>query len=139
MPSADASFARVHTEGPVELFRGAALAGVGRVVQISALGVADADEAGETEYLRSKRLADETLLGLDLDAAIVRPSLVFGPGSASAAFCATLASLPVIGLPGHGRQRCSRSMRSSWPRSSPGWSSAAARRAASTSSAARSL
>jgi len=104
MPSADASFARVHTEGPVELFRGAVLAGVGRVVQISALGVAPA-RAGETEYLRSKRLADEALLGLGLDAAIVRPSLVFGPGSAGAALFATLASLPVIGLPGQGRQR----------------------------------
>ena len=35
-----------------------------------------------------------------VDAAVVRPSLVFGPGSASAALFATLASLPVIGLPG---------------------------------------
>ena len=105
MPGADASFERVHTEGPIELFRGAALAGVGRVVQVSALGVAAAAEAGETDYLRSKRLADEALLGLDVDAAIVRPSLVFGPGSASAALFATLASLPVIGLPGAGRQR----------------------------------
>jgi len=105
MPAADASFERVHTEGPVELFRGAALAGIGRVVQISALGIAAAAEAGETEYLCSKRLADEALLGLDLDAAIVRPSLVFGPGGASAALFSTLASLPVIGLPGHGRQR----------------------------------
>ena len=105
MPGADASFERVHTDGPVELFRGAALAGIGRVVQISALGVAAAAEAGETDYLRSKRLADEALLGLDLDAAIVRPSLVFGPGSASAALFATLAGLPVIGLPGAGRQR----------------------------------
>jgi len=109
LPDARASFARVHTDGPVELFRGAALAGVGRVVQVSALGVGDGDglpAKGEADYLRSKRLADETLLGLTvLDAAIVRPSLVFGPGSASAALFATLASLPVIGLPGAGRQR----------------------------------
>ena len=105
MPGDDASFERVHIEGPVELFRGAALAGIGRVVQISALGIAATAQADESAYLRSKRLADEALLGLDLDAAIVRPSLVFGPGSASAALFATLASLPVIGLPGHGRQR----------------------------------
>lgn len=105
MPAADASFARVHTEGPTELFRGAELAGVGRIVQISALGVAAGPEPDEGDYLRSKRLADEALLGLDLDAAVVRPSLVFGPGSASAALFATLASLPVIGLPGAGRQR----------------------------------
>ena len=93
-------------EGPIELFRGAALAGVGRVVQVSALGVGAAAEAGEVDYLRSKRLADEALLGLDgVDAAVVRPSLVVGPGSASAALFATLASLPVIGLPGTGGQR----------------------------------
>jgi nucleoside-diphosphate-sugar epimerase len=109
LPDARGSFARVHSDGPVELFRGAALAGVGRVVQVSALGVGDGDGVtakGEAEYLRSKRLADETLLGLtELDSAIVRPSLVFGPGSASAALFTTLASLPVIGLPGAGRQR----------------------------------
>ena len=106
MPGASASFARVHAEGPIELFRGAALAGVGRIVQVSALGVGAAAEAGEADYLRSKRLADEALLGLDgVDAAVVRPSLVFGPGSASAALFATLASLPVIGLPGTGGQR----------------------------------
>ncbi|MCE9660091.1 MAG: SDR family oxidoreductase [Burkholderiales bacterium] len=105
MTSSTASFERVHTEGPIELFRGAALAGVGRIVQVSALGVAETAEAGETGYLRSKRLADQALLALDVDAAIVRPSLLFGPGSASAALFATLASLPVIGLPGQGGQR----------------------------------
>ena len=105
MPSAAASFERVHTEGPLELFRGAALAGVGRVVQVSALGVAEAQGSDETGYLRSKRLADQALIESGIDAAIVRPSLVFGPGSESAALFATLASLPVIALPGRGQQR----------------------------------
>ena len=105
MPSAAASFERVHTEGPIELFRGAALAGVGRVVQVSALGVAEAQGSDETGYLRSKRLADQALIESGIDAAIVRPSLVFGPGSESAALFATLASLPVIALPGRGQQR----------------------------------
>jgi uncharacterized protein YbjT (DUF2867 family) len=104
MASTRASFQRVHTDGPVELFRGAALAGVGRVVQVSALGVGDQASLDETGYLRSKRLADQALLALDLDAAIVRPTLIFGPGSESAALFATLASLPVIALPGPGRQ-----------------------------------
>jgi uncharacterized protein YbjT (DUF2867 family) len=106
MPGARASFARVHTEGPIELFRGAAVAGVARVVQVSALGIRDAGEEDEADYLRSKRLADEALLDMEsIDAAVVRPSLVFGPGSASAALFAALASLPVIGLPGTGAQR----------------------------------
>ena len=104
MPSTATSFARVHTQGPIELFRGAVLAGVSRIVQVSALGVGAAAGVGETEYLRSKRLADQALLSLDLDAAIVRPSLIFGPGSQSAALFATLASMPVIALPGNGTQ-----------------------------------
>ena len=75
MLSATTSFARVHGAGPIELFRGAALAGIGRVVQVSALGVGDTASTGETDYLRSKRLADQALLALDVDAAIVRPSM----------------------------------------------------------------
>lgn len=108
MPMRGQTFERVHAAGPVELFRGASLAGVRRIVQISALGVG-ADAAGvATPYLRSKLVADEALASLggegDLDWAVLRPSLVYGPGSQSAALFATLASLPVVGLPGGGRQ-----------------------------------
>ena len=106
MPSGTASFTRVHAEGPVELFRGAVAAGVERIVQVSALGVGTFDD-GELQpaYLQSKRLADETLLALEVDAAVIRPSLVYGPRSQSGALFATLASLPVIALPGRGEQR----------------------------------
>ena len=106
-PRGTSSFDRVHHAGPVELFLGAALAGVGRIVQVSALGVGRPDGAGDAEppYLRSKRLADEALLAMAIDAAIVRPALVYGPGSQSASLFATLASLPVISLPGRGGQR----------------------------------
>ncbi len=106
MPSPGSSFDRLHTDGPIELFRGAALAGIERVIQVSALGVgSDAGTAREPAYLRSKRSADEALLALGLDAVVVRPSLVYGPGSQSARLFATLASLPVIGLPGRGEQQ----------------------------------
>lgn len=94
-------FERVHAQGPAELFRGAALAGVQRVVQISALGAAD----GDTPYLRSKREADDTLLALPLAGTVLRPSLVYGPGSQSGALFATLAALPVVALPAGGTQR----------------------------------
>jgi len=104
MPSRAATFERVHTAGPIELFRGAALAGVDRVVQVSALGVG-VDARDEPAYLRSKRLADEALLALPLGGAVVRPSLVVGPRSRSARLFATLAALPVIALPGRGGQR----------------------------------
>jgi uncharacterized protein YbjT (DUF2867 family) len=97
-------FERVHAQGPIELFRGAALAGVSRIVQVSALGVTEQGE-DRSPYITSKREADRALAALPVTHAIVRPSLVYGPGSASASLFATLASLPVISLPGGGAQR----------------------------------
>jgi uncharacterized protein YbjT (DUF2867 family) len=99
------SFERVHSAGPIEMFRGAALAGVGRVIQVSALGVGADPQSLATPYLHSKLRADDALAGLGVDWAVLRPSLVYGPGSASAELFATLASLPVIGLPGRGEQQ----------------------------------
>lgn len=104
MPAKGQSFERVHTEGPIELFRGAALAGVNRVLQVSALGVGDDAEALATPYLHSKLMADDALASLPVDWAVLRPSLIYGPRSQSAALFATLASLPVISLPRHGWQ-----------------------------------
>lgn len=105
MPARGQSFERVHSAGPIELFRGAALAGVRRIVQVSALGVRGDDHTLATPYLHSKRLADEALAALPLGWAVLRPSLVYGPRSHSAALFATLAGLPLIALPGRGRQR----------------------------------
>jgi len=104
MASRHQSFERVHTAGPIELFRGAVLAGVQRVVQVSALGVRGDADTLSTPYLHSKLLADDALASLPIDWAVLRPSLVYGPGSQSAALFATLASLPVISLPGRGAQ-----------------------------------
>lgn len=104
MPAGGASFERVHTAGPIELFRGAVLAGVRRVVQVSALGVDGSPASLATPYLHSKLLADDALAGLPLDWVVLRPSLLFGPGSQSAALFATLASLPLVALPGRGDQ-----------------------------------
>jgi uncharacterized protein YbjT (DUF2867 family) len=96
-------FERVHAEGPIELFRGALMAGVKRIVQVSALGVDSA--CVDVPYLASKMRADDALGSLGIDHAVMRPSLVYGPGSDSASLFATLASLPVVLLPGGGRQR----------------------------------
>lgn len=103
MPRRTQTFERVHAQGPIELFRGAALAGVSRIVQVSALGVTESGEALPS-YITSKREADRALAALPVTHAIVRPSLVYGPGSQSASLFATLASLPVISLPGVGAQ-----------------------------------
>lgn len=104
MQGAGRTFERVHARGPGELFKGAALAGVHRVVQVSALGVRDEAGAHGVPYLLSKLQADDLLASLPMESAVLRPSLVYGPGSASAALFATLASLPVISVPGRGEQ-----------------------------------
>jgi uncharacterized protein YbjT (DUF2867 family) len=98
----DSTFESIHVRAPVALFRACVSAGVRRVIQISALG---ADEQAASRYHISKTRADEVLASLPLDWTIVQPSLVYGPGGASARFFTGLASLPVILLPGRGEQR----------------------------------
>ncbi|GAA6121882.1 hypothetical protein Acidovoranil_39880 [Acidovorax sp. FG27] len=97
--------AALHRDAPIALFDACAQAGVRRVVQVSALGVAQ----GDTQYASTKRAADQHLLGLAgrtpaaggtaLSACVVRPSVVFGRGGASSALFMNLAKLPVLVLP----------------------------------------
>ena len=96
------TFDALHRAAPSALFRACADAGVRRVVQLSALG---ADDSAASRYHLTKREADRALAALPLSSAIVQPSLVWGPGGASAALFGALASLPVLPLPGGGRQR----------------------------------
>ncbi len=96
------TFEALHVRGPCALFEACRLAGVRRVVQVSALG---ADERAESAYHRSKKSADDFLLALGLDATVVQPSLVYGAGGASARLFTGLATLPRIPLPGQGGQR----------------------------------
>jgi uncharacterized protein YbjT (DUF2867 family) len=102
-------FERIHARGPAALFEGAALAGVRRIIQVSALGVGSGPQYLQTPYALSKLHADEALLSLAcqgrIEAVVVRPSLVYGPGSQSAALFQQLARLPVVGLPGLGGQQ----------------------------------
>ena len=97
---------RLHGAGPKALFRAAARAGIGRVVTLSALGTErdDPDAVGRGAW-RTRRGAEETLLGLDLDAAVVRSALVCGPASRSAELLAALAGAPIVALAGGGRGR----------------------------------
>lgn len=97
-----AKFAALHRDAPNALFDACVMAGVKRVVQMSALG-GNSDQA-LTPYMRSKREADAHLMTLGLDWIILRPSLVVGTDGASSQFFRMLASLPVIGLPGKGDQ-----------------------------------
>lgn len=93
-------FRALHTEAPVELFHACAAAGVAAVVQVSALG---ADASARSAYHLSKKAADDVLRGLPLHAAIVQPSLVYGPGGSSAALFNRMAIAPLLPLPAGGR------------------------------------
>ena len=96
------TFNTLHYAAPRALFDACRSAGVRRVVQISALG---ADEAARSRFHRTKRGADDYLASLDLDWAVVQPSLVYGEGGESARLFALLAALPLTPVPGDGRQR----------------------------------
>lgn len=94
-------FDTLHAEAPCALFRACAAAGVRRVVQLSALG---ADAQARTAYHRSKHAADLCLLELPVEGVVVKPSLVFGPEGTSSRSLLTLATLPLLVLPGGGHQ-----------------------------------
>ena len=89
----------IHHRAPDALFEACARPGVARVIQISANGVAHSP----TRYASTKRAADEVLLRLRtegrLNGTVLRPSIVFGRGGASAALFMNLARLPVLVLP----------------------------------------
>ncbi|WP_010324791.1 SDR family oxidoreductase [Marinobacterium stanieri] len=94
-------FQSLHTDAPKALFKACAECNISRVIQISALG---ADEQAETNYHLSKREADDFLAKQPLDWLILRPSLVYGPGSTSSELFAGLAALPLTPLIGDGQQ-----------------------------------
>lgn len=91
-------FDALHHLAPVALFRACAAAGVGRVIQISALGA----PTSTTPYFRSKHAADEVLRGLPVPWQILYPSLIYAEDGDSATLFRNLASLPAIPVPGLG-------------------------------------
>lgn len=106
-----ASFEAIHRDTPIALFQAANDAGVKGIVQISALGPDDHaqhDESSSAEalspYLHTKRDADQFLSQLACPHLILRPSLIIGVDGASSQLFRSLASMPLIGLPGKGEQ-----------------------------------
>jgi uncharacterized protein YbjT (DUF2867 family) len=96
------TFESLHVKAPCALFDACVLAGVQRVINISALG---ANENARSRYHISKRRADQHLASLPLAWTIVQPSLVYGMGGQSARLLSGLASLPWIPVPGGGTQQ----------------------------------
>ena len=92
------STAGVHDAGIVALFRACASAGIRRVVHLSAIGV---DRMTPTEFSKTKLRGDESLMALDLDWVILRPSVVVGaPAYGGSALFRGLAALSVFPKPG---------------------------------------
>lgn len=95
------TFEALHEWAPKALFSASAAEKM-LIIQISALG---ADERARSKYHVSKKAADDYLLSITDKAIIVQPSLVYGPGGASASIFNLMASLPLIPLPGAGDQK----------------------------------
>ena len=89
--------AKLHDAVPRALFAAAAQSGLTRIVQISALGVGTGIP---TAYMQTKQRADDFLQTLNVDWAILRPSLIYGKDGASTRMFMLLAQLPMMMLPG---------------------------------------
>jgi len=96
-------FKAVHVEAARNIAEAAAAAGVRRIVHVSALG---ADARSPSAYARSKAEAEDLLRAARPDAAILRPSVVFGKGdSFLTRFADMAARAPALPLIGGGETR----------------------------------
>ncbi len=92
---------RLHDAAPRALFAAAAQCGVKRIVQISALG---AGSGLKFPYMQTKQAADDFLQTLNLDWAILRPSLIYGEDGDSTRMFMLLSRMPLLMLPEGGKQ-----------------------------------
>lgn len=73
----DQTFERVHHEGTLRVLEACQSAGVGRWIQMSALGTRP---GAASRYHRTKWAAEEAVRGSGLRWTIFRPSVIYGPG-----------------------------------------------------------
>lgn len=95
---------RVQVDGTDRLIRAATEAAVPRFLHVSTIAV-KYPEKKHYPYARSKEAAELVVRGSALDWAILRPTIVLGPGSPVADGLASLASAPVLPLFGGGTAR----------------------------------
>ncbi len=83
----------VHDLAPDALFAACEVAGIKRVIQISAVGI----EEGRTVFARSKRSGDEKLMARDLHWTVLRPTVVVGDGSyGGSSMLRAIAAFPLV-------------------------------------------
>ncbi len=90
-------FAAVQHQGAARIARIAAEEGVARLVQLSAIG---ADPEARSGYARTKALGEQAVLAAFASAAILRPSIVFGPEDQFFNRFAAMARGPVLPVVG---------------------------------------
>lgn len=97
-PSGRQTFVAVQAEGVRAVAAAAQRAGVGRLVQMSAIG---ADETSPVQYARTKAEGERFALTSGVPAIVLRPSVIFGPEDQFFNRFAELArALPVLPLVG---------------------------------------
>jgi len=94
----DQTYERIHVDGTVHMLAAARAAGIRRWVHMSALG---SRPGAPSRYHRTKWAGEERVRASALDATILRPSLVFGPGDGFLNLFARIARwspvMPLIG------------------------------------------
>ncbi|MBW8813421.1 MAG: complex I NDUFA9 subunit family protein [Caulobacterales bacterium] len=96
-------FQAIHVMGARNVAEAARATGVTRVIQMSALG---ADPQSPAKYARTKAEGEAAVRAIYPDAAIVRPSVVFGPGDGLFERFAAMAQMsPALPLVGGGLTR----------------------------------
>ena len=102
-PSGAQTFEAVHRQAAERIAKAAAAEGASRFVHMSALGVA---KESPSVYARTKAAGEEAVRAAFPAAAIIRPSVVFGPGDGFFNLFASLARFtPVLPLVGGGATR----------------------------------
>ena len=100
--ASEAEHLRVNAEGTRRLAAACREAGAKRFIHVSTVAAAY-PETRHYPYARSKQEAEAAVRASGLDFAIVRPTIIFGPGSPVGGSLAGLASAPVLPLFGSGR------------------------------------
>ena len=88
-----AKMQRVHVDGARNVAEAASAAGIGSLVQVSAIG---ASTKSQSAYGRTKGEGEEAVRGAYPGATIIRPSLVFGPEDDLTNRFAAMARLPFL-------------------------------------------